>query len=450
MISPGLAPAGGDFAATNFSSNIDDLLAAANFLRENYQAPQIVIGHSLGGAAAISSAAAIPEARAVVTIGAPADAAHVSHNFDDKIAEIKFAGEAEVNLAGRTFSIRNQFLEDLRKTSVKERAAKLKMALLVLHSPTDKTVGIENAQEIFIAARHPKSFISLDNADHLLSKPTDATFVATMIASWSERYLDHDILEKSKPVTDGVMVKETGFGKFHNIASAGPHQIIADEPKSVGGSDGGPTPYDFLSIALGACTNMTMRMYADFKKLDVGKISVHVGHDKVHASDCHECTEEEQSTKGKIDRFERQIHVEGLQDDDLRKKLLVIADKCPVHRTLGHSAKNCHGFPKLARVRCYADSFRYQSLILPQCSCKFASTILENNANQRAPVPCCVKRSPNNQIWFASNIFPNKETGNEDVKNILPRNLSVDWLLQVHLVPLRLSSVPYHRWLIPH
>ena len=338
----GLGASEGEFAATNFSSNIEDLLSAASFLRENYQAPQIVIGHSLGGAAALSSAALIPESNAVVTIGAPADAEHVVHNFGEKIAEIKYAGEAEVNLAGRIFSIRQQFLDDLKSVSVTGRAKNLKKALLILHSPTDATVGIENAQEIFIAARHPKSFVSLDNADHLLSAPKDAEFAASVIATWSSRYLKVNASaatsSDAEPVL-GVKVFETGQGKFHNIAKAGAHQIIADEPLSVGGSDKGPTPYDFLSIALGACTNMTMRMYADFKNLDIGKISVQVQHNKIHAKDCLECSQDEISSGGRIDRFERTIHIEGLNDTELEAKMLVIADKCPVHRTLGNSAK---------------------------------------------------------------------------------------------------------------
>lgn len=335
----GLGASKGDFAGTNFSSNISDLLAAADYLRENYQAPQIIIGHSLGGAAAISSAAKIPEANAVITIGAPADAGHVTHNFGDKIAEIKFNGEAEVNLAGRNFSIQQQFIDDLTKTSVRDRVSKLKKALLILHSPVDETVGIENAQEIFIAARHPKSFISLDRADHLLSKPEDAKFAATMIASWSERYLELPETATQAEAHDGVTVTETGNGKFHNIAIAGPHHLVADEPASVGGTNLGPTPYDYLAIALGACTNMTMRMYADFKKLEVGKISVEVTHKKIHAEDCMECSDDERSSGGKIDRFERHITIEGLDDAALQKKLLTIADKCPVHKTLGHGAK---------------------------------------------------------------------------------------------------------------
>ncbi len=335
----GLGASEGEFAATNFSSNIEDLLAAADYLRKNYSAPQIIIGHSLGGAAAISAAAKIPEAKAVVTIGAPADVSHVIDNFGDKLAQIQFEGEAEVNLAGRNFSIRKQFLDDLKKTSVKERAKNLKKALLILHSPVDTTVGIENAQEIFIAARHPKSFVSLDKADHLLSKREDASFAATMIAAWSSRYIIGEEIAEDETRSTGVSVVETGKGKFHNIAHAGSHAIVADEPKSIGGLDEGPTPYDFLSIALGACTNMTMRMYADFKKIEVGKISVQVDHKKIHAKDCMDCSEEKRQGGGKIDVFERIINVEGLNDPDLQKKLLTIADKCPVHRTLEHSAK---------------------------------------------------------------------------------------------------------------
>ncbi len=335
----GLGASGGEFAATNFSSNIEDLLAAADYLRKNYAAPQIIIGHSLGGAAAISAAAKIPEAMAVVTIGAPADINHVAANFGDKIAEIQFEGEAEVKLAGREFSIRKQFLDDLKKTSVKERAKNLKKALLILHSPVDTTVDIENAQEIFIAARHPKSFVSLDKADHLLSKREDASFAANMIAAWSSRYITSEETAEEEAHSTGVSVVETGKGKFHNIAHAGSHTIVADEPKSIGGLDEGPTPYDFLSIALGACTNMTMRMYADFKKIDVGKISVQVDHKKIHAKDCMDCSEEKREGGGKIDVFERIISIEGLNDPELQNKLLTIADKCPVHRTLEHSAK---------------------------------------------------------------------------------------------------------------
>ncbi|MCP4073522.1 MAG: OsmC family protein [Hyphomicrobiales bacterium] len=335
----GIGASEGEFAATNFSSNIEDLLAAAGYLRDNYQAPQIIIGHSLGGAAAISAAAGIPEVNAVVTIGAPANAEHVVQNFGDKIAEIKFVGDAEVTLAGRNFSIRKQFLDDLKKVSVTERVKNLKKALLILHSPTDATVGIENAQELFIAARHPKSFISLDNSDHLLSGSHDANFAASIIAAWSSRYLKSEEDLDDSQRHNGVTVAETGKGKFNNLATAGKHRLLADEPKSVGGNDQGPTPYDFLSIALGACTNMTMRMYADFKKLDVGKISVHVEHNKIHAKDCLECTGEERASGGKIDRFERRIHIEGLDDPQLRAKLLTIADKCPVHRTLEHGAK---------------------------------------------------------------------------------------------------------------
>ncbi len=334
----GLGSSGGDFASTNFSSNIEDLVIAADHLRKNFAAPSILIGHSLGGAAVIAAASQIDEVRAVATIGAPADAEHVAHNFAADIDEIETKGEAQVELAGRTFSIRKQFLDDLKKTSVTERAATLGKALLVLHSPVDATVDIDNAAQIYTAARHPKSFISLDKADHLLARAKDADFAANMIAAWSARYLD-PVDASVQEAGEGVVVSETGLGKFHNTVQAGRHRLIADEPESVGGLDAGPTPYGYLATALGACTNMTIRMYADFKKLDVGAISVRVRHDKIHAADCEECTHEEREAGGKIDRFEREITVEGLNDPDLADKLLSIADKCPVHRTLEAGAK---------------------------------------------------------------------------------------------------------------
>ncbi len=334
----GLGKSDGEFSETNFSSNIEDLLAAAQFLREEYAPPQIIIGHSLGGAAAISAAAQIPEAKAVVTIGAPANTEHVVQVFGEKTSEIEDRGEAIVNLAGREFSIRRQFLADLKKTSVTARAAKLGKALLILHSPVDTTVGIENAQEIFIAARHPKSFISLDRADHLLTKPEDAKFAAGMIAEWAARYTDQLETDEDEAV-EGVLVRETGKSKFHNIAIAGKHKIIADEPKSVGGTNEGPSPYDLLAMALGTCTNMTIRMYAEFKKLPIGNISVHVDHKKIHAKDCEICTQDQREGGGKIDVFDRSITVEGLDDPEISQKLLKIADKCPVHKTLSKGAK---------------------------------------------------------------------------------------------------------------
>ncbi|MEM7461687.1 MAG: bifunctional alpha/beta hydrolase/OsmC family protein [Pseudomonadota bacterium] len=335
----GLGASDGEFASTNFSSNVDDLIQAADWLRSNYQAPSLLIGHSLGGAAVLAAAPQIDEVNAVVTIGAPADAAHVTHNFAANVDQINKEGEAEVILGGRKFTIRKQFLEDLDASSVTERIGNMKKALLVMHSPTDDTVGIENSSSIFAAAKHPKSFISLDGADHLLTSERDAVFAARVVSSWVSRYLPVEEAVDEEAASDVVVVSETRNGKFQNNVEVGRHRLIADEPASVGGLDSGPTPYDFLSIGLGACTSMTMRMYADRKGIDPGAISVEVEHGKIHASDCLECTDEERNSKSRIDRFERRIRLSGDLDDEQRDSLLRIADKCPVHKTLEASSK---------------------------------------------------------------------------------------------------------------
>ncbi|WP_187970218.1 bifunctional alpha/beta hydrolase/OsmC family protein [Aquibium microcysteis] len=333
----GLGSSEGEFASTNFSSNVADLLAAADWLRENHAAPALLIGHSLGGAAMLAVAADIPEARAVVTIGAPADADHVLANFGADLETIEREGQALVTLAGRGFRIARQFVEDVRGVRLAERIRAMRKPLLILHSPLDETVGIDNATAIFIAARHPKSFVSLDRADHLLTRAEDAAFAASVIAGWASRYLDADTPQGEAPV-EHVRVTETGEGKFQNAVQAGRHRLFADEPVSAGGLDTGPSPYDFLSIALGACTSMTLRMYADFKKLPLGRVSVDVSHAKVHSRDCEDCTDEERGSGRRIDRFERVISIEGELPAELADKIEEIAGKCPVHRTLeGHS-----------------------------------------------------------------------------------------------------------------
>ncbi|MGI9371724.1 MAG: bifunctional alpha/beta hydrolase/OsmC family protein [Hyphomicrobiales bacterium] len=329
----GLGASEGEFANTNFSSNVEDLVHAATYMREHFEAPSLLIGHSLGGAAVLSAAGEIPEVKAVATIGAPASTEHVIHNFEAAIHEIEEKGAATVKLAGRDFTIKKQFLDDVRSTTLSEKVSKLKRALLVFHAPLDQTVGIENAGLIFDAAKHPKSFISLDNADHLLSRRADAVYVATVLSAWATRYIDHDAVRPADPA-DGVLVRETGRGKFQQDVFAGTHHMLADEPKSVGGMDSGATPYDFLSIALGACTSMTLRMYADRKGLELGKVSVKVSHDKVHADDCAEC----EGRNGRVDRFEREISVDGAISEEIASKLEEIAGKCPVHRTLEQSS----------------------------------------------------------------------------------------------------------------
>ncbi|MFK7902860.1 MAG: alpha/beta fold hydrolase [Nitratireductor sp.] len=332
----GLGASGGNFEDTTFTSNIADILSAAEYLRENYEAPSILIGHSLGGAAILAAATAVPEAKAIATIGAPADAEHVTHNFSNHLDEIEANGLAELELAGRPFKIKREFVEDLRNHSLAERVSKMGKALMVLHAPNDRTVGIENAAKIYTAASHPKSFVSLDTADHLLSDAKDVAYVAEVIAAWASRYVDYDKIAANNEAVQGIEVSETKEGKFQNTVRAGRHSLIADEPESVGGHDTGPTPYDYLNIALGACTSMTIRMYADFKKIPLNRVSVNVSHDKVHAEDCEEC--DVNGAKGKIDRFERSIKLEGDFDEETRQKMLAIADKCPVHKTLEANA----------------------------------------------------------------------------------------------------------------
>ena len=337
----GLGTSKGDFADTNFSSNIDDLVRAASTLREAIAGPSLLVGHSLGGAAVLAAASKIPEVKAVATIGAPADVQHIEHAFGCHIDDINEAGEAEVSLAGRPFTIKKQFIDDLKAHKLTDQIATMKKALMVLHSPIDETVGIENASEIFMAAKHPKSFVSLDNADHLITNKDDAIYVAEVIAAWATRFVEGGHAPQ-KDLPMGALVAETGLGKFQNYVQVGHHTLLADEPKNVGGLDTGPTPYDYLATALGACTTMTLRMYADFKKLPVSHIATEVLHNKVHGSDCVECTdadiEQKANKKGKIDRFERRISVEGEINEKERQALLRIADQCPVHQTMEHGS----------------------------------------------------------------------------------------------------------------
>lgn len=328
----GLGMSEGEFANTTFSSNIDDLVAAADHLREKLTAPAILIGHSLGGAAVLAAAHRIAEARAVVTINAPADPAHVIGLLKEQVANIALAGEAEVTLGGRQFRVRRAFLDDVAEQKLTARIANLRKALLVFHSPTDDTVGIDNASHIFLAAKHPKSFISLAGADHLLSRPTDAAYVAGVIAAWAERYLD--MAEDAAPMIDAedgaVVVRETRRGQFQQEIVVGKHRLLADEPVKVGGMDSGPGPYDLLLAGLGACTSMTLRLYADRKQLPLGQTVVRLRHNKIHAADCAEC----ETKEGMVDRIERVITLEGDLDAEQRARLMEIADKCPVHRTL--------------------------------------------------------------------------------------------------------------------
>ena len=327
----GLGNSDGDFANTNFSSNVDDLVAAAEFLKTNYQAPSILIGHSLGGAAVLKAAAQIPDAKAVVTIAAPADASHIKNLFQCDLDTIDQHGEAEVNLGGRPFKIKKQFIDDINQHD-NSHISHLKKALLVMHSPVDKTVSINEAEKIYVAAKHPKSFICLDGANHLLTNKNDASYAAKIIAAWSEKFLDSNEpteLGHTEVPTDQVRVTEIDH-KFQCKIQTASHQWIADEPIKVGGSNSGPDPYQHLLAGLGACTAMTLRMYANLKKIPMDNVIVNLSHDREHGEDCQACDDEHP----KIDVIHRTIEFVGDLTEAQKSKLLVIADKCPVHRTL--------------------------------------------------------------------------------------------------------------------
>jgi uncharacterized OsmC-like protein/pimeloyl-ACP methyl ester carboxylesterase len=327
----GLGSSEGDFANTHFSSNVGDLVAAADHLRTTRRAPALLIGHSLGGAAVLAAAASVPEVRAVVTIAAPSDPGHVTGLFRDRVETIRKEGEGAVEIGGRPFRIRREFLDDVAEQRLLARVKDLRKALLVFHSPVDAIVGIENAGKIFAAAKHPKSFVSLADADHLLGRRSDAIYAANVITAWAERYLDAPPAAASAGAEPRVVrVTETREGKFQQSIAIGPHRMIADEPVAVGGRDSGPGPYDLLLAGLGACTAMTVRLYADRKKVPLERVSVTLAHGKVHAEDCANC----ETKEGMIDRIDRAITLEGSLDDEQRAKLLEIADKCPVHRTL--------------------------------------------------------------------------------------------------------------------
>ena len=328
----GLGNSDGDFANTNFSSNVDDLIAAADFLRRDLEAPSLLVGHSLGGAAVLAAAQRIPEAVAVVTIGAPSKAAHVEHLFGDHIETIEQEGSAEVLLGQRKFRIARQFLEDIRTQETKLR--QLNRALLIMHSPIDELVSIDEAAKIYNAAKHPKSFISLDSADHLLTRKTDANYVARSIAAWVSRYLpERKNVPNNTPdiqPKQGQARAESVGNNFLNRISAGTHQLLADEPPKVGGENQGPSPYEFLLAGLAACTSMTVRMYANRKGWPLEKIDVVAEHERVEGVPPTGTI----AHNGRYERVTRRIQFHGPLDTPQIEKLLEIADRCPVHRTL--------------------------------------------------------------------------------------------------------------------
>ncbi len=323
----GLGQSGGDFAETTFSSNIGDLVEAARFLEREHAAPQLLVGHSLGGAAVLRAAQEMPSVKAVATIGAPCDPAHVLHLLTESIDEIRASGEATVALAGRPFRIKREFLEDLSGDRMDASVADLDRALLIMHSPVDQAVGIENAQHLYLQAKHPKSFVSLAGADHLMTNVADSRYAGGVIAAWASRYIEAPLVDSIDDLRDANRaVVRTGREHYPTDAVVGGHTLLIDEPTAVGGQDLGPSPYDLITTGLGACTSITLRMYADRKEWPLDEVRVRVSHERIHAKD--------QGEDGRMDRLDREIELVGDLDDDQRQRLLAIANRCPVHRTL--------------------------------------------------------------------------------------------------------------------
>ncbi len=331
----GLGRSGGDFADASFSCDVADLRAAAGYLANTVTAPALLVGHSLGGAAVISAAPDIDGVRAVATIAAPADPAHVEHLLDDA-DRIRQEGSATVTIAGRAFTVRRSFLEDLDRQQPRVQLGRFDGALLLFHSPADDLVTIDNAEDLYRAARHPKSFVSLDRADHLVTDQRDAVYIAAVTAAWASRYItdgdltDGDLGQGDADSYDDAAVTATNHGGLRTAISTRGFTMLADEPSSVGGTERGPTPYDYLSAGLAACTAMTLRMYASRKDWPLSSVEATVTHDRIHADDCANC----EHVEGRIDRFERTLRITGDLDDEQRTKLTDIADRCPVHRTL--------------------------------------------------------------------------------------------------------------------
>ena len=327
----GLGESEGDFAKTGFSSNVADLVAAAEFLADQWEAPTLLVGHSFGGAAVLHAAAELPSVRAVVTVAAPAHLEHVRKLFTHVEDDIEAEGRATVRLADREFTITRRFLEDLEQDSMDTVIADLGRPLLIMHSPIDEQVGIDNAAALFQAARHPKSFISLDGADHLVTDDAIATWAGGLIAAWAARWLTPAAGVEESTTGDRVVTR-TGARVRTQVQARG-HTFVADEPLAVGGNDEGPTPYDLLVAGLGACTGMTLRMYADHKDWPLDEVVVHLRHSKIHVDDLVEGARSG-NTGAKIDHIERDIEIFGELDDDQRARLLEMANRCPVHRTL--------------------------------------------------------------------------------------------------------------------
>tara|TARA_R110002124_G_scaffold225394_3_gene390742 strand:- start:135 stop:1358 length:1224 start_codon:yes stop_codon:yes gene_type:complete len=328
----GLGRSKGEFVDSNFSANIADLEDVHQYMTDNFKAPSLLVGHSLGGAAVLVAANQIEAVKAVVTIGAPAEADHVKYLFSTLVDPASGEEAFDVNIGGRPFRINQQFIDELDKVELSTVIKQLRKPILILHSPSDKVVGIENAQKIYQLAHHPKSYVSLDHADHLLSEKEDSVYAGNMIGMWAKRYISKEVNEKldtqGEQLIGHLDLEENNFTTFLHTDK---HQFVADEPESVGGDEFGPTPYEYLLGGLAACTVMTLKLYAERKGWDLKDAFVYLSHSKKHIQDMNE---EVGGELVYMDHIQKKLKLVGDLNDAQIQKLKEIASKCPVHRTL--------------------------------------------------------------------------------------------------------------------
>lgn len=327
----GLGRSEGEFADSYFSANVDDLIAVSNYMDMHYKAPELLVGHSLGGAAVLTAASKLKAVKAVATIGAPATVSHVKHLFSHSIDKIRENDTTEVNIGGRPFIIDKEFVADFDKTDLPSIVQGLRKPLLILHSPIDTIVEIKNAEQLYHNAKHPKSFITLDDADHLLTNTNDSNYAGNIIGTWVQRYFKPD---------ENVMLETNGEqlvghlnvieDNFTTTMQTKKHSMIADEPTSIGGDDFGPSPYEYLNAGLVACTAMTLKMYAKRKNWDLHEVFVYVTHSRTHSDDLGLDLE----TPKHIDHITKKLKFVGNLDASQKERLKEIASRCPVHKTL--------------------------------------------------------------------------------------------------------------------
>jgi len=327
----GLGRSEGEFAESHFSSNVEDLLSVHEYITTHYSAPSLLVGHSLGGAAVITAASKLTAVKAVATIGAPATVGHVKHLFVEEASKAINKEDIKVNIGGQPFTINEDFIADFDKTDLPSILKKLRKPLLIMHSPTDTIVEIENAHQLYHHAKHPKSFVSLDSADHLLSKASDSIYVGNVIGTWVQRYFvakENIMLEtQGEQLVGHLNLIEDNFTTRIQTKK---HTMIADEPSSVGGNDFGPSPYEYLNAALAACTVMTLKMYAERKKWDLQEVFVYISHSKKHSDEL----ELDSEKSGYLDFITKKLRFVGNLDEKQKERLKEIASKCPVHKTI--------------------------------------------------------------------------------------------------------------------